>query len=88
MNFKIAQEIRLEYHNTTIRQKALAEKYNATQGQISKIINNQLFNPPRPKQVHVAKMRGEGDLHMMVVWVKPEDIVKVRALDHTRWWRE
>ena len=87
MNFKTAQLIRAEYHNSTIRQKQLAQKYNATQCQISKIVNNLAFNPPNPKAVHVPEVRAGGDLHMMVLWVKTEDIAKVRSYDHTRWHR-
>ena len=82
MNFKTAQLIRSEYHNTTIRQVELAKKYNCCQRAISEIVNNKRWLPkvtrPSPKD------RYEMKLEMITLWVKKDDVPTVMSYDKTR----
>ncbi len=82
MNFKTAELIRSEYHNTTIRQKELAEKYNCGHRAISEIVNNKRWNPkvarPSPKDRYDMK------LVMVNLWCTQDDLRTVMSYDKTR----
>ena len=82
MNFKTAELIRSEYHNTEIRQIDLAKKYDCGQRAVSEIVNNKRFLPKvhRPS----AKDRYDMKLEMLIVWVKKDDVPTIMSYDKTR----
>lgn len=82
VNFRTAELIRAEYHNTDVRQVDLAKKYDCGQRAISEIVNNKRFLPkvqrPTPKD------RYDMQLKMLIVWVRSEDVPTVMSYDKTR----
>ena len=82
MNFKTAELIRSEYHNTTIRQIELAKKYSCCQRAVSEIVNNKRWLPkvtrPNPKDRYDMK------LVMVHLWCTQDDLRTVMSYDKTR----
>ena len=82
MNFKTAELIRSEYHNTTIRQVDLAKKYNCDQRAVSEIVNNKRWNQKvsRPSPGDRYEMK----LVMVTLWCTQDDLRTVMSYDKTR----
>ena len=82
MNFKTAELIRSEYHNTTNRQVDLAKKYNCGQRAVSEIVNNKRWKPKVAKPD--VKDRFDMKLVMVNLWCAQDDLHRVMSYDKTR----